>query len=102
MSNRRTKTGQSVDFMQRIIVALDADYVYLAHRIDVPVEDISAMLKGSRSKLIAVDQDEVFAKIATYVDTQIGMLMSVREELQRKLTQDRQERLMQRLRIENR
>lgn len=100
--NETTKTGHSVHFLQRVLEALDCDIAYLAKELGIPYQDLLDIWKGSRLKIIAVDQDAAWVKIADYVDLRIGAMLSVREELQRKLNLERKQRAIHRLRIERR
>lgn len=94
--------GHSLDFVQRILDSLNLPPLIVAAKLGVPLGDVLAIQRGTRKRVIAVDEDELLTKLAGLVDTQIGALLSVRQELQRKLDQDRAERERQRARIANR
>ena len=97
-AKRMTAGGHSVHFMQRVIEALDVLPSELAEKLDVDLGDVLALWTGSRGKLVALDQDEVWVKLAEYVDKRIAACLSVREELQRKLNLDRTARAAERQR----
>lgn len=78
----------SKNLIPRLFAALDYTDVQLAKKFDIPLADIRSMRRGSRSELGAVDSLELFEKLIAYIDSQLGALFAVREELQRKFTTD--------------
>lgn len=98
MSDQRTKTGHSVNLVQRCAEALDLQPLELAHLLDTTYEDVIGVWTGKRSSLIAVDMDETLLKLVSHVNDRIAKLLGVREELQRKIDIDRRERAEQRRR----
>lgn len=97
-----TKGGHDADFLMRIIQSLGHDSILdLVLATGIPFDDLKE-LHGSRSASMPVDQSETWQKIAAYADKRIGLLLSVREELQRKLNIERRQRLKRRQEIEDR
>jgi len=97
-----TESEQSSDFLKRVLDALDMPLLEVSHRFDIPLTTLLEMYKGTRLEIAAVDHDEFWVLVAGYVDERIAQLMSVREELQRKLSKERKIRAAHRLRIEER
>jgi hypothetical protein len=60
------------------------------------------MRHGTRGQIAAVDQDEIWVVFADYIDARMGQMVSVREELQRKMSTERKKRLVNRMRIARR
>ena len=100
---KRTASGQSASFLERQANTLGFRNAFqLAKALGLSYKEVLPLWHGTRGQLIEADLDPVFAALADYVDQHIGAFMSVREELQRKLSADRRERLAQRLRALNR
>lgn len=98
VANRRTKSGHSVNLIQRCGEALDMLPLELAEAIGVPYQDVQDIWTGGRSDLIAVDEDPAMLALVAYVNKRIAALLGIREELQRKINLDRHERAEQRRR----
>ena len=102
MTLEPTDNKPSVHFMQRVCEALDVEPYELALKLKVPYGEIEGMWTGTRLQLASVDHDEAWQALARYVDKHTGMLLSIREELQRKLNIERRRRDAERLRVLNR
>lgn len=90
---RRTGAPPKADdsFLWRICKALDEPPRVLASNIGVRYEELAPLL-DARHKLAELDRDEVWWKIAEYTDRRLGMIMAVREELNRTLQKQRSQR----------
>lgn len=91
----RTGRGPKVSdsFLWRICHALDEPPRMLAKNIGVDYKDLHPLLEGQRGELAELDRDEVWWKISEYVSQKTGLLLAVREELNRKLQADRVKRV---------
>jgi hypothetical protein len=97
-----TESGQSLNFLQRILDALDMTAEQAASRFAFALGDLQQMRHGTRGQIAAVDQDEIWVVFADYIDARMGQMVSVREELQRKMSTERKKRLVNRMRIARR
>lgn len=91
----RTGKGPTVSdsFLWRICHALDEPPRMLAKNAGVEYKDLLPLLDGQRGMLVELDRDEVWWKISEYVSRKTGMLLAIREELNRKLQADRTKRV---------
>ena len=60
--------------------------------------ELGPLVNASKSKSEPVDFSDVWLRVAALVDERIGLLLSVREELNRKLYDDRKRRVAERAR----
>ncbi|MFN3612578.1 hypothetical protein [Tepidimonas sp.] len=88
--------------INRICKALGLAPRDLAKVLGVPETEIKAMLDLTARQLVSADMDYELATLANRVDSAIGVLLAIREELQRKLYYDRQRRLARHERVRNR
>lgn len=90
----RTGRGPTASdsFLWRICHALDEPPRMLAKNIGVDYKDLLPLLDGQRGALAELDRDEVWFKINEYVSKKTGLLLAIREELNRKLQADRTKR----------
>lgn len=93
---RRTGTPPSADdtFLVRICKALDEPPRALAFKLGVDYAELAPLL-DERHRLAEIDRDEVWWKIAEYVDRRLGDMMAVRHELNVALQKDRSKRAAQ-------
>lgn len=63
----------------------------LAARIGVEYAELEPLL-DDRHKLVEIDRDEVWWKLAEHVNVRIGELMAIRHELDKALQKDRASR----------
>ncbi len=86
----RTGKRPTVDdtFLWRICHALDMPPRMLAAAIDVPYTELEPLL-DERHLLVEMDRNEVWWKLAEFVNERMGMLMAVRHELDKSLQKDR-------------
>lgn len=91
----RTRKDPDVNdsFLWRICHALDEPPRMLAKNIGVEYKELLPLLQGQRGALAEVDRDEVWWKISEYVSRKTGMLLAIREELNRALQADRVKRV---------
>jgi plasmid maintenance system antidote protein VapI len=78
-------------FLERICIALDMPPRMLAHAIGVEYAELEPLL-DARHKLVEIDRDEVWWKLAEYVNVRLGTLMAIRHELDKALQRDRASR----------
>jgi len=97
-----TESGQSLNFLTRILDALGMTAEQAAARFIFAPGDLQQMQTGTRGQIAAVDQDEIWVKLADHIDAQMGKLVSVREEMQRKMSSERKKRMLNRMRIARR
>jgi len=102
MTANATGSGESRDFLKRVLDALDMPLLEASHRFDIPLKTLIALHKGTRAEIAAIDHDEFWVLLAGYVDDRLAKLLSVREEMQRKLNTERTRRAAHRLRMESR
>lgn len=90
---KRTVSAPGVNdsFLWRVCKALDEPPRMLAANMGVPYEELAPLL-DERHKLAEIDRDEVWWKLAEYVDRRMGLILAVRSELNKALQQDRQRR----------
>lgn len=89
---RRLPPPETADsFLWRICKALDEPPRMLAHNIGVPYHQLAPLL-SDRFHLAEIDRDEVWWKVAAYVDERMGILMAIRHEMTRALNTDRSKR----------
>lgn len=84
--------GADDSFLWRICHALDEPPRMLAKNAGVEYRDLHPLLEGQRGMLAELDRDEAWIKISEYVARKTGLLLAVREELNRKLQADRTKR----------
>jgi hypothetical protein len=89
-------------FFQRLLSALGETPEGIAAGMGVSVNQLLTRYNVARNELAQVDHDPFWITLAEYVDKRMGEVLSVREELQRKLAADRKARLAERLRVETR
>lgn len=82
-------------FFKRICKALGLSEQELIVLTQLPAHELA-------TGRVVVHGNEAFERIMVYVNTRIGLLVAVREELLRKLARERQQRLKQRLKVEQR
>lgn len=93
----------SAPLFQRVAYALNVNEDGLADMFGLPVEDVKRYWKlKTKSHLPAMDQDELWSDIYDHVCRHIALSMALREELQRKLAEDRKRRLARRAAIKDR
>lgn len=80
-------------FLKRICSAMDIKPVELAEMLGVPYADVYKML-GPRARIVEIDMDETWLDIVDYVNTQLGLLLAVKDELNRALQKDKTQRAM--------
>jgi hypothetical protein len=97
-----TKSGQSLNFLTRILDALGMTAEQAAARFMFSPGDLQQMQHGTRGQIAAIDQDQIWVALADHVDEQMGKLASIREEMQRKMSSERKKRLLHRMRIARR
>lgn len=87
------RTGQDVkanqSFLVRVCNALDEPPRMLAKNIGVEYDELKPLLTGSRGQLVDFDKTDVLWKVYDYVSMRMGMMLAIREELDRKLQADR-------------
>ena len=90
---KRTGKNPTVEdtFLWRICHALDVPPRMLAARIGVEYAELEPLL-DERHKLVEIDRDEVWWKLAEHVNVRIGELMAIRHELDKALQKDRASR----------
>lgn len=91
----RTGKNPTVEdtFLVRICHALDVPPRMLAARIGVEYAELEPLL-DDRHKLVEIDRDEVWWKLAEYVNIRLGELMAIRHELDKSLQKDRAARAL--------
>lgn len=92
----------SPDFLDRLLAATGLPLYRLSAETGIKPSELKGMMRGSRMHLVPVDQDEVYEKLVAYADKRIGELMSIREEVRRKLALDRRRRAEDRKRFTDR
>lgn len=75
----------------RVCIALDLPPRNLALEVGVPFDELSPLL-DDKHRLADMDYDEVWSKIAQYVDTRTGHIMALRQQLTAQLTAERTRR----------
>lgn len=80
-------------FLKRICAALDVKPNELADMLGVSYGDVLALL-GPRTRVADIDMDEAWYEIAEYVETQLGLLMAVKLELNAALQKDKERRAL--------
>jgi hypothetical protein len=88
-------------FLVRLAQCLNVTVYELAHIADVEAVDLIRAMRAPKNMLVPYHLDPMYENIRKYVDEQIGLLISVRHELNRKLADDAKRRLAQRMRVEN-
>lgn len=78
-------------FLWRICHALDVPPRMLAARLGVDYAELEPLL-DHRHKLVEIDRDEVWWKLAEYVSVRLGEIMAIRHELDKSLQKDRASR----------
>lgn len=86
-------------FFHRILRALGESYSAVARITGLNVSEIQAIEMPARGQLVEVNRDEFWTRLSDHVDERIGELMSIREEMSRKLAADRKAQISRRLRI---
>lgn len=86
-------------FVGRICAAVGKPRADLAKLLGVKESDLARLAKTERKELAGMDEDPMWTRLAEYVDKRIGLLLAVREELNRKLAEDRQKKLARRIAI---
>jgi hypothetical protein len=71
----------------------------VADDIGCKVEDLELILKGSRLMVAATNEDEIWLMLYNFCNEKIGVLLGIREELQRKASLERKRNLRNRERI---
>jgi len=89
-------------FLERVLDALDEDEVALAARLGIRVREIRKLETLDRGTHIELNRDIIWTILSDHVDERIGKLISIREEMNRKLSGDRKRQITQRLRIKGR
>jgi len=89
-------------FLERVLYALEVDEVALAALLGVRVKEIRKLETLDRGTLIEINRDIIWTILSDHVDERIGKLISIREEMSRKLSGDRKRQITQRLRIKGR
>jgi len=86
-------------FFGRILRALGESYSAVANITGLSVREIQAIELPQRGQLVEVNRDEFWTRLSDHVDERIGELISIREEMSRKLAADRKAQISRRLRI---
>lgn len=93
MGIRTRKDPEVTDsFLWRICHALDEPPRMLAKNAGVDYKDLEPLLVGNRARLAEVDRDATWWAISEYVTKKLGLLMGVKEELNRALQSERVKR----------
>ena len=88
-----------VDFLMRIVRLLGHDSlldVVIATEQRISYDELEALQGRSRLGTDPVDESETWQKIVEYTDVRLGALLAAREELQRKVNNERRRRLQRR------
>lgn len=93
---------QGDKFFRRIVRALGGTPEAIAKDMGISLGQLLTRYDAARRELAQIDHDPFWITLAEYVDKRVGEMVSVREELQRKLNADRKARLAQRLRVTER
>ena len=94
--------GRPLPYFARLIRALTGDQEQLAKHLGITMSEMTALSKGSRKQLVDLDRDEMWFLLDELVSSRIGELISIREELSRKLAVDRRARMERMARITQR
>lgn len=90
-------------FLARVLDALAGqDRKEVARRLGMTGNALTRLAKKDRGELVEVDRDQMWAELLGMVDAQLAKVLSVREELNRKLAADRKKRLLRRAAIRGR
>lgn len=90
-------------FLPRLIRALGCTEEDLRLILGVRnAREFRKLLRATRIEAIDIHLDPMWQRLADHVDERIGEMISVREELQRKMRSDYRHRLLRRSRITNR
>lgn len=93
MGLRTLKAPDVTDsFLWRICHALDEPPRMLAKNAGVEYKDLEPLLQGNRARLAEIDRDHVWWAVSEYVTYKLGMLMGIKEELNRALQAERVKR----------
>lgn len=92
----------SDSFMWRICHALDEPPRMLAKNAGVEFKDLAPLLEGRRGLLAEVDRDHVWWAVSDYVNKKLGLMLGIKEELNRALQSERVKRATKLERYRNR
>lgn len=86
-------------FLHRILRALGESYSAVSKITGLAMWEIASIETPQRGQLVEVNRDAFWTRLSDHVDERIGELISIREEMSRKLAADRKAQVRQRLRI---
>ena len=89
-------------FLARVLEALDMSEYGAPGKLGIDVYELQALLRKGRGDTLPVGEAETWERIYAYVTERMGLLLAVREELQRKLRADRLRRAAQRAEVTDR
>ena len=92
----------SIPFVERMLRALNCDIYKLAFELGTTVKQLEKLEGLNRGEIIELNRDVMWTYLSDYVDERLGELISVREELSRKLASDRKRQILYRARVRNR
>ena len=68
----------------------------MARLLGMSLQQLSALERHDRARLAEVNRDDMYTTMAEAVDTKLAELLGVREELNRKLAEDRKRQVLRR------
>lgn len=97
ITTRSDLTSESGKFFKRVCTALDIPVDMLVKRLNVTKRELATLESAERHHLAPVYSDPMWPTLYDYVSKRLGALLAVREELNRKLANDRRKVLARRL-----
>lgn len=94
----RPTVTAATPFLERIRVALDCSHLKLALVTGMTLKDCEELCRSGPAVVVG-DDDHAYESLLNYINERVGMCYAIREDLQRKLREDRAARLLRRERI---